>query len=86
MRMPIICIYIFILISTVNAEPAPHTTYHLNDGSYLHISDNDTMTMVDKEGNPIKMRDGMEMVLKDGSRIMMKNNKIWRYFHRRSKK
>ena len=68
------------------AEPLPHSTLRLKDGGYLHISDDNTMTMVDKEGNPIKMKDGMEMQLHDGTLIMMKNKKIWRHLHRKAAK
>jgi copper resistance protein K len=71
-------------LSVMAGEPLPHSTLNLKNGSYLHISDDDTMTMVDKNGNPVKMKDGMEMELKDGSIIMMKNKKIWRRYHRMS--
>ncbi|MCZ6897826.1 MAG: CopK family periplasmic copper-binding protein [Betaproteobacteria bacterium] len=57
----------------------------LKDGSYLFISEGDTMRMVDKDGKPVTMKDGVEMELKDGTLIMMKNKKVWRHDHRKMK-
>lgn len=70
-------------ISIMAEEKLSHSTLRLKDGSYLHIHDDDTTVMVDKNGNPIKMRDGIEMELDDGSLIMMKNNKVWRQIKRK---
>ena len=55
----------------------------LKDGSYLYISEDDTMRMVDKDGKPIKMEDGVEMELDDGTLIMMQNEKLWRHGHKK---
>jgi Copper resistance protein K len=86
MRNIAITILLLSSMAVMAGEPLPHSTLHLKDGSYLHISDDNTMTMVDKAGNPIKMKDGVEMELKDGSLIMMKNRKIWRHFYHKSPK
>jgi copper resistance protein K len=67
----------------IDKEPLPHDTLRFKDGSYLHIHDDDTTVMVDKNGNPIKMIDGIEMELEDGTRVMMKNNKVWRQIRRK---
>lgn len=67
----------------INEGSLPHDTLRLKDGSYLHIHDDDTTVMVDKNGNPIKMKDGVEMELEDGTRVMMKNNKMWRQIRRK---
>ena len=61
----------------INEAPLPHDTLRFKDGSYLHINDDDTTVMVDKNGNPVKMKDGIEMELEDGTRVMMKNYKVW---------
>ena len=77
---------IFLLLSSISImanEILPHSTLQLKNGLYLHIHDDDTTVMVDKNGNPIKMRDGIEMELDDGSLIMMKNNKVWRQINRK---
>tara|TARA_R110002073_G_scaffold55549_1_gene142131 strand:+ start:302 stop:541 length:240 start_codon:yes stop_codon:yes gene_type:complete len=62
----------------INEERLPHETLRFKDGSYLHIHDDDTTVMVDKNGNPVKMKDGIEMELEDGTLVIMKNNKVWR--------
>jgi len=79
--------FIILLVSVMsigaietNEEPLPHDTLRFKDGSYLHIHDDGTTVMVDKNGNPIKMIDGIEMELEDGTRVMMRNNKVWRQF------
>ena len=54
----------------------------LKDGTYLFISDDDTMRMTNKDGKPIEMKDSVEMELEDGTLIMMKNKKLWRHDHR----
>ncbi len=50
----------------------------LKDGSYVFISEDGTMRMTDRNGNPVTMRAGVEMELKDGDLIMMKNKRLWR--------
>jgi hypothetical protein len=57
----------------------------LKDGSHLFISDDNTMRMVDMDGNPISMKDGVEMEMKDGTFVIMKNKKVWRHDHRKQK-
>jgi len=79
--------FIIILISAISVYAAENMgePLELKDGSYLFISDNNTMRMVNKDGNPVKMQDGVEMELKDGSLIMMKNKKMWRHVHKKMK-
>jgi glyoxylate utilization-related uncharacterized protein len=78
---------IFVISVSVNAEGSgEHHPLRLKDGSYLFMSEDDTMRMVDKEGRPVKMKDGVEMELKDGTLIMMKNKKIWRHKHQDMKR
>ena len=50
----------------------------LTNGSYLFISEDNTMRMVDNEGKPVQMTDGIEMQLINGDLIMMKNKRMWR--------
>jgi hypothetical protein len=45
----------------------------LTNGSYLFISQDDTMRMVNNEGKPVQMGDGVEMQLLNGDLFMMKN-------------
>jgi hypothetical protein len=85
MRKLIVIILLLSSISIMAGEPLPHSTLRLKDGSFLHINDGNTMVMVDKDGNPIKMKDDMEMELKDGTLIMMKNKKVWHQIHRKHK-
>jgi hypothetical protein len=79
--------FIIILISAISVFATEYMgePLELKDGSYLFISDNNTMRMVDKDGKPIKMQDGVEMELKDGSLIMMQNKKVWRHDHKKMK-
>lgn len=72
---------IFVIAAENMSEPL-----QLKDGSYLFINEDDTMRMVDKDGNPIKMKEGVEMELKDGSLILMKSKKLWRHDHRKMKR
>jgi hypothetical protein len=79
--------FILFLI-TAMATGATETTgepLRLMDGSYLYISEDETMRMVNKDGKPIEMKDGVEMELEDGTLIMMMNKKIWRHDHRKHK-
>lgn len=83
MRKIVAIILLLTSISIMAKEALPHSTFQLKNGSYLHMHDDGTTVMVDKNGNPIKMKDGIEMELEDGSLIMMKNNKVWRSIHRK---
>lgn len=78
---------ILLLITAMTAVAGESTDepLRLKDGSYLYISEDDNMRMVDKDGKPIEMKDGVEMELEDGTLIMMKNKKIWRHDHRKHK-
>lgn len=80
--------FIIILLSAISVFAAENTgePLELKDGSYLFISEGDTMKMVNKDGESIEMKDGVEMELKDGTLIMMKNNKVWRHDHRKMMK
>ncbi|HEY5702111.1 MAG TPA: CopK family periplasmic copper-binding protein [Gammaproteobacteria bacterium] len=81
-------IFILLLTSALYAGAADmgnDQPLRLKDGSYLFISEDNTMRMVDKDGRPIQMKDGVEMELEDGTLIMMKNEKIWRHDHRKHK-
>ncbi len=79
--------FVIVLISAFSVFATEYSgePLELKDGSYLFVNDNNTMKMVDKDGNPIKMQDGVEMELKNGSLIMMKNKKVWRHDHRKMK-
>lgn len=80
--------YILLLVTAMAAgaaETASDEPLRLKDGSYLYISEDDTMRMVDKDGKPIEMKDGVEMELEDGTLIMMMNKKVWRHDHRKHK-
>tara|TARA_R110001583_G_scaffold2388_8_gene17374 strand:+ start:318 stop:659 length:342 start_codon:yes stop_codon:yes gene_type:complete len=57
----------------------------LQDGSYLFISEDGSMRMVDKSGRPEKMKEDSEMILMDGSSIMMLNKRIW-HSHKKMKR
>ncbi len=80
--------FIILLISSflVLAVEKTGEPLRLKDGSYLFISEDDTMRMVDKNGKPIEMKDGVEMELENGTLIMMKNKKVWRHDHRKHHK
>lgn len=80
--------FIILLISSISvgAVEMMDGPLRLKDGSYLFISDDETMRMVDKDGNPMTMKDGVEMEMEDGTLIMMTNKKIWRHVHRDHKK
>ena len=80
---------ILFLLTTLTAsgvqsqeQQSANEPLRLKDGTYLFISDDDTMRMTDKDGKPIEMKDSVEMELEDGTLIMMKNKKIWRHYHR----
>jgi hypothetical protein len=79
--------FIIFLISAISAGAADMAgePLRLKNGSYLFISEDDTMRMVDKGGKSVTMKNGVEMELKDGSLVMMKNKKIWRHVHRKTK-
>lgn len=79
--------FIIVLISAISVYATENKgePFELKDGSYLFISEGDTMRMVDKDGKPVTMKDGVEMELKDGTLIMMKNKKVWRHDHRKMK-
>lgn len=79
--------FIIVLLTAISVYAAENMgePLELKDGSYLFISEGDTMRMVDKDGNPVTMQDGVEMELKDGTLIMMKNKKVWRHDHRKMK-
>jgi len=85
MRKLIFIIFLFSAISVFATEYTGETL-ELKDGSYLFVSEGDTMKMVNKDGEPIEMKDGVEMELKDGGLIMMKNKKVWRHNHRKMMK
>ena len=81
--------YILFLLTALTASGAQsqeqqpaNEPLRLKDGTYLFISDDDTMRMTNKDGKPIEMKDSVEMELEDGTLIMMKNKKIWRHYHR----
>ena len=78
--------FIIFLISAISAGAADMAgeLLRLKDGSYLFISEDDTMRIVDKDGKPVTMKDGVEMELEDGSLATMKNKKIWRHVHRKT--
>ncbi len=80
--------FIIILISAISVYAAESMgePLQLKNGSYLFLSGDDNMRMVDKDGKPVKMQDGVEMELKDGTLIMMKNKKVWRHDHRKMNK
>ncbi len=69
----------------VTSGQAEESPLLLKDGSYLFISGDNTMRMVNKDGKPVKMQDGVEMELEDGTLIMMKHKKIWRHIHGKMK-
>jgi copper resistance protein K len=80
--------FIVLLISAISIVAAENIgePLQLKDGSYLFISEDDAMRMVDKNGKPVKMQDGVEMELHDGTLIMMKNKKLWRHDHSKMKR
>ncbi len=57
----------------------------LKNGSFLFISADNTMRMVNSDGKPVEMKDGVEMELINGDLIMMKNKRLWRHDHRKMK-
>jgi hypothetical protein len=50
----------------------------LKNGSYVFISEDNTMHMTDRNGHPVTMKNGVEMELMDGGLIMMNNKHLWR--------
>jgi hypothetical protein len=75
----LIFLVFFVSIFSVNAaeHDMHHRPWRLKNGSYLFINMDETIDMMDKKGQAIKMKDGVEMELEDGTLIMMKNKKLW---------
>jgi hypothetical protein len=84
-KLAFIILMIFITFTAVAESTGNHPVnqpLRLTDGSYLFITTDGTMRMVNQSGKPFKMKDGVQMELEDGTTIRMKNKRTYRYYKR----
>ncbi len=75
--IPLVLLSASVFANESDSEASKNEPIRLTNGSYLFISENNTMRMVDNEGKPVQMSDGVERELMDVDFIMMKNKRLW---------